>query len=137
MNLVDSQDGADAVIDVESNPVTFDIKTTSIAPDKWDAAVATFPKENYKFQVDIYSTLMNDQNYYDKKIEKNGIGTINLLMPAGAEDSEHECYWNLTQERQENIMEFLGKYVAKHRDAWLNGGVEECTSRFCKEHRVG
>jgi hypothetical protein len=124
---------SDLILNVDGKPCVLDLKTTSLTPSRWDEFLQAPTKVNYELQVNFYGVEMNEQEYYDVKIEKVGIGTVNLLMPAGVEDSEHERYWNLTDEIRDDILN-LKSNLARHRNAYLDKTIETCIYSKCREH---
>lgn len=127
---------ADAILRIKGEPVVFDIKTTSIDPEKWaDGYTKKLPSKEHKLQVGIYCHLINKFKYYSKPVRKAGLGYLNLLYPAGSTEAEFESYFDFTEELDQRIGLLL-EHLAKERTAYLAKEETECTYPYCRAHHL-
>ncbi len=120
----------DLVLNIDDHPAILDIKTTSMDPNQWKNPS---PSEEHKLQVRFYGYFMNKHKYYDKPIKKIGLAYINLLMRSGSVGSEYE-WWD-TLEGEDVEVENLIKHLTIHRNAAINGTIEECNYNKCSIHK--
>lgn len=126
---------ADMVLDLGGEPVVFDIKTTSVEPDKWATKTADLPSEEHKIQVGIYCHLMNKFKLYSKPVRKGGLGYLNMLLKPGDPDAEYEVYFDFDSAFEQRIA-LLVEHLGIQRQQYLSGHESKCEYPYCRAHNL-
>lgn len=122
---------ADLILNIDNEPVVFDIKTTTKEKTLWKDYKNTLPLEPHKIQVGIYIYLMNKYKYYTKKITKGSLGYVNLAMIAGEEGSEHEVMFDYTEEMEDSIGKLILE-LERQKIAYLSSTKVDCQYPLCR-----
>lgn len=125
---------ADLVLNIDGEPVVFDIKTTSMDKERWKTyKEEKLPHQAHIVQVSLYIYFMNLYKYYTKKITKGALGYVNIAMAPGEENSEKEKYFEYTPEIEMKV-DHLVSALSNHREAFLKEKKLDCSYIYCNTH---